>query len=796
VHAKYINSFSTLHQKYFVTHIYVVGMADLYISDEPSSLELLCLQYIRKTLDKIDSLQDDYSVFINEVSRLHGPMIVSILDFLGRSGSMSNFKLRKLLGTAESFSNCMKSLHLYDIRDNVSAVGLLNFSCFAFEEIVLKFDKKSSSQPSINELLQAFKGSKNSLQILKLICYPMTLPDQEHIFKFAARFTNLKSFCIHTYSENCEIDLSHWRVLLCSCQSLEELEIFMPKNKGKVELDASSISENRRSIRSLRFPAMLTYSKISFGLTGLLNIDGLTHLDISVDDDPEVTNAFIGRTERSNYIIDFMDHLGEEQNLPGLVSLDLSGLREVESGHISNLLKTHAKIKFLGLCLLEVEYTNSSSVAGSVNNVKITGTNLENQIILSLEVYKDRALYTREALKSLFTVCGHWTERRPDVIELVLQVLRSHPDDHLLQLAATACLYNLTKNDIKLKPVPPKQLVEAAELSLQVLKRFLASDKRQIMKNCLLIFCNDRLLHYPKFKRFEVSRVCLDCMLAVPESQDRHITRMAVAIVSVLACKITSKETSQLTEGREMNLLLSIAKERLPHRRIDGTLKFDLSALWNLTDESPKACHLFVDLGGLDLYVNLLCVFSEDHSIQTKVLGLLNNIAEVKDLHEKMIVDSLMQHVGELILSEEKSVSYFAGGIIANIVYGWKPQFKLQVSSKQELLDKLDKAINSWGTLESEIVTYRSFKPFLGLLESFELGPVQHFSLWAIHHVCTLNSERYKDLMTEECIMRLAKLRRAAFSISLQQQKQRAMVDDIFKACNVEVGQKLDMDVD
>ena len=35
-----------------------------------------------------------------------------------------------------------------------------------------------------------------------------------------------------------------------------------------------------------------------------------------------------------------------------------------------------------------------------------------------------------------------------------------------------------------------------------------------------------------------MSRVCLDCMLTVPESIDRHITRMAVAIVSVLACKV------------------------------------------------------------------------------------------------------------------------------------------------------------------------------------------------------------------------------------------------------------------
>ena len=58
------------------------------------------------------------------------------------------------------------------------------------------------------------------------------------------------------------------------------------------------------------------------------------------------------------------------------------------------------------------------------------------------------------------------------------------------------------------------------------------------------------------------------------------------------------------------------------------------------------------------------------------------------------------------------------------------------------------------------------------------------------------SGERYKDLMTEECVVRLAKLRRAAFSSSLYQQQQRTMVDEIFKACSIEFGQKLDMDVD
>ena len=43
----------------------------------------------------------------------------------------------------------------------------------------------------------------------------------------------------------------------------------------------------------------------------------------------------------------------------------------------------------------------------------------------------------------------------------------------------------------------------------------------------------------------------------------------------------------------------------------------------------------------------------------------------------------------ELIDCTEKSVSYFAGGIIANLAYGWDPVYHLQVTSQEELLKKL-----------------------------------------------------------------------------------------------------------
>lgn len=40
----------------------------------------------------------------------------------------------------------------------------------------------------------------------------------------------------------------------------------------------------------------------------------------------------------------------------------------------------------------------------------------------------------------------------------------------------------------------------------------------------------------------------------------------------------------------------------------DTTLRFTLSALWNLTDECPEACLGFVEEGGLRIYERVLKV--------------------------------------------------------------------------------------------------------------------------------------------------------------------------------------------
>ena len=52
-----------------------------------------------------------------------------------------------------------------------------------------------------------------------------------------------------------------------------------------------------------------------------------------------------------------------------------------------------------------------------------------------------------------------------------------------------------------------------------------------------------------------------------------------------------------------MQKLLSVVRNKKEDKQIDITLKYTLSALWNLTDESPTTCSVFLGEGGT--YVTL-----------------------------------------------------------------------------------------------------------------------------------------------------------------------------------------------
>ncbi|TMS40234.1 hypothetical protein L596_006633 [Steinernema carpocapsae] len=135
---------------------------------------------------------------------------------------------------------------------------------------------------------------------------------------------------------------------------------------------------------------------------------------------------------------------------------------------------------------------------------------------------------------------------------------------------------------------------------------------------------------------------------------------MTIAIVSILAPKIPVKKSQLLaTEQRYIQFMINVLQENLvnPNGRMINlnnednddinvfTLKFTLSALWNLTDESPRACEIFVQLGGVEAVFQIIGKYDDNANIVTKVFGLLNNIAEVAHLRTYLIREDFVKTI-------------------------------------------------------------------------------------------------------------------------------------------------------
>ena len=121
---------------------------------------------------------------------------------------------------------------------------------------------------------------------------------------------------------------------------------------------------------------------------------------------------------------------------------------------------------------------------------------------------------------------GCKTERE-DVIRMVLTASRRYPSVFQIQMAVTACLYNLT-HEVSQK-LHPHLLNEIVQSNLDAMEVF--PQHHQMQKNCLLTMCSDRIINDVNFDRLRCAKLALNCL---NEFQDGAMNRMSVAIISML----------------------------------------------------------------------------------------------------------------------------------------------------------------------------------------------------------------------------------------------------------------------
>uniref|UniRef100_A0A4W5JZH4 Zyg-11 family member, cell cycle regulator n=1 Tax=Hucho hucho TaxID=62062 RepID=A0A4W5JZH4_9TELE len=685
----------------------------------PASLTDLCLSYVSRNLERFCVKHADGSLCLRDSLLFPQELADQLLAKMATEGLLN-----------DSTVGVFRSSEYLRLRR--ACIRTARISAEAFQRALchhrlLELDAaRVNADLTISDILHGLASNKHCRESLqRLVLTGLTMSSLEepscHCFSSLQGLRSLSLANVDFYDSGLAD--------VCSLSRLESLDL---SNTSVTNL--SPLLGLRERLRSLTLHQLKRLEMSTAQLLAVIGqLEALQHLDIS--DDKQFTSDVARQL------------LGEPGILPALVSLDVSGRKQVTDAAVKAFVEERPGMTFVGLLATDAGFSNFLNGKGSL---KVTGEANETQICEALRRYSEREGFVREALFHLFSLTHVMEKPRPDILKLVVLGMKNHPATLNVQLAASACVFNLTKQDLA-AGIPVRLLGTVTQLLLEAMCTF--PNHQQLQKNCLLSLCSDRILQEVPFNRFEAAKLVMQWLC---NHEDQNMQRMAVAIISILAAKLSTEQTAQL--GAELFIvkqLLHIVHQKATQGVVDATLKFTLSALWNLTDESPTTCRHFIENQGLDLFIKVLEVVHTHTTcsyIRGRVMGHLNinNIAEVGELHVELMVQGFLDHICSLLHSPEVEVSYFAAGILAHLTSRGEAAWTLSITLRSDLLEQLHSTILKWPTPACEMVAYRSFNPFFPLLECFHTPGVQLWAAWAMQHVCSKNAPRYCSMLLEE----------------------------------------------
>ncbi|KAG8537644.1 hypothetical protein GDO81_024164, partial [Engystomops pustulosus] len=356
-------------------------------------------------------------------------------------------------------------------RAKISAVAFRK--AFCHHKLVELDATGVNADITITDIISGLSSSKwirDNLQCLILNSLTLSLEDPyERCFSRLCGLRVLSITNVLFYNE----DLSD----VASLPRLESLDI---SNTSVTDITPLLSCKDRLKSLTMHHLKCLKMSTTQI-LEVVRELQHLNHLDIS--DDKQFTSDIACR---------LLEH---KEILLRLVSLDISGRKHVTDKAVEGFILQRPQIQFVGLLATEAGYSELLSGDGAV---KVSGEANQTQIAEALRRYSERSFFVREALFHLFSLTHAMDRASPEMLKLVVIGMRNHPTNLPVQLAASACVFNLTKQDLA-AGMPVRLLADVTHLLLEAMKNF--PNHQQLQKNCLLSLCSDRILQDVPFNR-------------------------------------------------------------------------------------------------------------------------------------------------------------------------------------------------------------------------------------------------------------------------------------------------------
>ena len=217
----------------------------------------------------------------------------------------------------------------------------------------------------------------------------------------------------------------------------------------------------------------------------LYQLKHLEYLDISNDTAFSETHPLIDPENGLNRF------LRKDNCLPRLKHLDLSGHNTISSSSLRTFLLHHQRLQFLGLFLTNEKYSpcvfDSNDLCYwkhrrytyDLNHLLTLNVLTEADAIVyepflieALSRYRDRSSFVQKVLHNLFFLTRSFDSRQQvHLIELIVQAMSIHSSSQPVQMASTACIYNLTRSPVNAQ-IHVKGLAQIIRATMDVMSMF------------------------------------------------------------------------------------------------------------------------------------------------------------------------------------------------------------------------------------------------------------------------------------------------------------------------------------
>lgn len=188
--------------------------------------------------------------------------------------------------------------------------------------------------------------------------------------------------------------------------------------------------------------------------------------------------------------------------------------------------------------------------------------------------------------------------------QLVITALKCHKYDKNIQVTGSAALFYLTNSEYR-----SEQSVKLRRQVIQVVLNGMESYQEvTVQRNCCLTLCNFSIPEELEFQYRRVNELLLGILS--PTRQDESIQRIAVHLCNALVCQVDNDHKEAVGKMGFVVTMLKLIQKKLLDKTCDQVMEFSWSALWNITDETPDNCEMFLNFNGMKLFLDCLKVGS------------------------------------------------------------------------------------------------------------------------------------------------------------------------------------------